>query len=77
MSRIFAEIEIHLTGHREIVGSLNVALATAVLLHTVVRSAKYGNIDELLALLKLIGRRLAEANPKGPLGGRVLLRELR
>jgi len=31
----------------------------------VVRSSKFSTIDELLALLKAIGRRIVEANPKG------------
>lgn len=40
-------------------------MATARLVHTVVRNGKYTTIDELLGMLKSMGRRLAEANPKG------------
>ena len=52
-------------GLRQIVGSLNVALATAALIQSIVRSARYNTIDELLALIKAVGRKLTEANPKG------------
>jgi hypothetical protein len=31
----------------------------------VVRSAKFATIDELLAMIRAIGRRLVDANPKG------------
>lgn len=34
-------------------------------MQAVVRSSKFSTIDELLALLKAIGRRIVEANPKG------------
>lgn len=50
---------------RQIVGSRNVALATAALVQNIVRSVKFSTIDELLALIKAVGRRLVEANPKG------------
>lgn len=54
-----------MTIKRQVVGSRNIALATAQLCHTVVRSAKFTTIDELLALVKAVGRKLVEANPKG------------
>ncbi|KAI9638758.1 uncharacterized protein MKK02DRAFT_21665, partial [Dioszegia hungarica] len=62
---------------RQTVGSLNVALATAVLIHTVVRSSKYANFEYLIGLIKLVGRQLAEANPKELASGNIIRRILR
>lgn len=57
---------------RQIVGSLNVALATGVLIQNVVRSIKYNSVEELIAAIKAIGRRLSRANPRGKLGNSCL-----
>ncbi|WWC92671.1 uncharacterized protein L201_007630 [Kwoniella dendrophila CBS 6074] len=62
---------------RQIVGSLNVALATAALIQNIVRSARYSTIDELLALIKSVGRRLIDANPKELAAGNIVRRILR
>ncbi|WVQ77540.1 hypothetical protein IAR50_007227 [Cryptococcus sp. DSM 104548] len=62
---------------RQIVGSLNVALATAALVQSIVRSAKYSTIDELLALIKSVGRKLIEANPKELAAANIIRRILR
>ncbi|XAO22011.1 hypothetical protein I312_100774 [Cryptococcus bacillisporus CA1280] len=62
---------------RQIVGSLNVALATAALIQSIVRSAKYNTIDELLALIKAVGRKLTEANPKELAASNIIRRILR
>lgn len=50
---------------RQIVGSLNVALATGALIQNVVRTVRYSTVEELIAIIKSIGRRLVNANPRG------------
>ncbi|WVR07952.1 hypothetical protein IAU60_004995 [Kwoniella sp. DSM 27419] len=62
---------------RQIVGSLNVALATAALVQNIVRSARYATIDELLLLIKSVGRRLIDANPKELAAANIIRRILR
>ncbi|WWC95717.1 hypothetical protein V866_002583 [Kwoniella sp. B9012] len=62
---------------RQIVGSLNVALATAALIQNVVRSARYSTIDELLGLIKSIGKKLIDANPKELAATNIIRRILR
>ncbi|RXK36599.1 translation initiation factor eIF-2B subunit beta [Tremella mesenterica] len=62
---------------RQIVGSRNVAIATAALIQNLVRSAKYTTIDELLALIKMVGRKLVEANPLELAIGNIIRRILR
>jgi translation initiation factor 2B subunit (eIF-2B alpha/beta/delta family) len=53
---------------RQIVGSRNVALATAALMQNVVRSMRFSTIDELIEAIRSIGKLLNEANPKGECG---------
>ncbi|WRT69806.1 uncharacterized protein IL334_006797 [Kwoniella shivajii] len=62
---------------RQIVGSLNVALATAALIQNIVRSARYSTIDELLALIKSVGKKLIDANPKELAAANIIRRILR
>ncbi|WWC73822.1 uncharacterized protein I206_107794 [Kwoniella pini CBS 10737] len=62
---------------RQIVGSLNVALATAALIQNIVRSARYSTIDELLGLIKSVGKRLIDANPKELAATNIVRRILR
>nr|XP_018260123.1 translation initiation factor eIF-2B subunit beta [Kwoniella dejecticola CBS 10117]OBR82281.1 translation initiation factor eIF-2B subunit beta [Kwoniella dejecticola CBS 10117] len=62
---------------RQIVGSLNVALATAALVQNIVRSARYSTIDELLTLIKSVGRKLIDANPKELAATNIIRRILR
>ncbi|WVF68378.1 hypothetical protein IAT40_003143 [Kwoniella sp. CBS 6097] len=62
---------------RQIVGSLNVALATAAVVQNIVRSARYSTIDELLGLIKLVGKRLIDANPKELAAANIIRRILR
>lgn len=50
---------------RQIIGSLNVALATAALIQNVARTVKYSTVEELISVIKAIGRRLIDANPRG------------
>lgn len=58
-------------------GSRNVALATAALIQNVVRSVKYTTIDELLAVIRSIGKRLIDANPKELASGNIVRRIIR
>lgn len=53
------------------------ALATAALIQNIVRSARYNTIDELLALIKAVGRKLTEANPKELAAANIIRRILR
>ncbi|KAK4689889.1 translation initiation factor eIF-2B subunit beta, partial [Tremellales sp. Uapishka_1] len=62
---------------RQIVGSRNVALATAALVRDIVRSVKYSTIDELLGFIQALGKRLVEANPKELAAGNIIRRILR
>ncbi|OCF34355.1 translation initiation factor eIF-2B subunit beta [Kwoniella heveanensis CBS 569] len=62
---------------RQIVGSLNVALATAAVVQNIVRSARYSTIDELLGLIKMVGRKLIDANPKELAAANIIRRILR
>ncbi|KAL7423889.1 GCD complex subunit gcd7 [Cryptotrichosporon argae] len=62
---------------RQIVGSRNVALATAVLIQNIVRGVKYSTVDELLLIIRAIGRRLVDANPKELASGNIVRRILR
>lgn len=50
---------------RQIIGSLNVALATGALIQNIVRTVRYNTVDELISVIKAIGRRLMDANPRG------------
>jgi translation initiation factor eIF-2B subunit beta len=50
---------------RQIVGSLNAAIATATLIKNIVRHVKYSTVEELINIIKAIGRRLMDANPRG------------
>jgi translation initiation factor eIF-2B subunit beta len=50
---------------RQIIGSLNVALATGALIQNIVRTVRYNTVDELITVIKAIGRRLMDANPRG------------
>ncbi|ORY34594.1 hypothetical protein BCR39DRAFT_513544 [Naematelia encephala] len=62
---------------REIVGSRNVALATAAVVQNIVRSVKFTTIEELIGLIKGVGRRLVDANPKELAAGNIIRRILR
>ena len=47
------------------VGSREAALETVLVLRQVVAKARFTNIDQLVSLLREVGKRLAEAQPKG------------
>lgn len=51
-------------------GSRNVALATARLISLIVQTARFTTFDELVAIIKGVGRKLAEANSIGQSGSR-------
>lgn len=46
-------------------GSRRTALETVDVLSQVITNARFANIDELIELIKSVGRRLVEAQPKG------------
>jgi len=50
---------------RHIVGSRNAAIATATLIKNIVRHVKYSTVEELISIIKAIGKRLMDANPRG------------
>ena len=50
---------------RQVVGSREAALETVLFLRQVVAKARFTNIDQLVSLLREVGKRLAKAQPKG------------
>lgn len=50
---------------RQVVGSRATALETLLVLRQVVSKARFSNIDQLIKIIRIVGRRLAEAQPKG------------
>ena len=61
---------------RQIIGSREVALKTAELIHRIVSHVRFHTIDELIALIRAVGRHLVEANPEGTSGVYRLQRRL-
>ncbi|KAH9848872.1 eukaryotic translation initiation factor 2B beta subunit [Lenzites betulinus] len=49
---------------RQVVGSREAALETAIVLRQVVSKARFTNIQQLITIIREVGRRLAEAQPK-------------
>ncbi|TFY57004.1 hypothetical protein EVJ58_g7292 [Rhodofomes roseus] len=62
--------------HRQIVGSREAALETVLVLRQVVAKARFSNIDQLVSLLREVGKRLAEAQPKEHTVGNVVRKVL-
>lgn len=56
---------------RQIVGSLNVGIATAALIHKIVDKAKFSTFEQLVGIIRDVGRLLIAANPKGELVFRI------
>ena len=50
---------------RQVIGSRTAALETVLVLRQVVSKARFSNIDQLVGLIRDVGRRLAEVQPKG------------
>ena len=50
---------------RQVVGSREAALETLRLLRKVVSKARFSNIEQLINLIRSVGKRLVEAQPKG------------
>lgn len=50
---------------RQVVGSREAAIETVLVIRQVVQKARFSNIDELVTLIRSVGRRLVEAQPKG------------
>ncbi|KAI6109708.1 hypothetical protein F5141DRAFT_1004476 [Pisolithus sp. B1] len=51
---------------RQVVGSQQTALETVLVLRQVVSKARFSNIDQLVDVIRSVGRKLVEAQPKGP-----------
>ncbi|KAG6333225.1 hypothetical protein ID866_5860 [Astraeus odoratus] len=49
---------------RQVVGSRETALETVLVLRQVVSKARFSNIDQLLGIIRAVGRKLVEAQPK-------------
>ncbi|KDQ60904.1 hypothetical protein JAAARDRAFT_67332 [Jaapia argillacea MUCL 33604] len=49
---------------RQVVGSRNAAIETTLVLRQVVSKARFSNIDQLVDIIRSVGRRLVEAQPK-------------
>jgi len=50
---------------RQVVGSRATALETLLVLRQVVSKARFSNIDQLVEIIRSVGRRLVDAQPKG------------
>ncbi|KAF9817847.1 hypothetical protein IEO21_03189 [Rhodonia placenta] len=61
---------------RQVVGSREAALETVLVLRQVVARARFSNIDQLVSLLRDVGKRLAEAQPKEHTVGNIVRKVL-
>ncbi|KAI0807946.1 eukaryotic translation initiation factor 2B beta subunit [Fomes fomentarius] len=61
---------------RQVVGSREAALETVLVLRQVVSKARFSNIQQLVAIVREVGRRLAEAQPKEHTVGNTVRRVL-
>lgn len=58
-------IFLDLQEYRQIVGSRQAALETVLVLRQVIANAKFSNFEQLVEIIREVGRRLVEAQPKG------------
>lgn len=65
-----------LSSSRQVVGSREAALETVLVLRQVVARARFSNIDQLVSLLRDVGKRLAEAQPKEHTVGNIVRKVL-
>ncbi|KAI0934636.1 hypothetical protein AcV5_006413 [Taiwanofungus camphoratus] len=61
---------------RQIVGAREAALETVLVLRQIVSKARFSNIEQLVALIREVGRRLAEAQPKEHTVGNIVRKVL-
>jgi translation initiation factor eIF-2B subunit beta len=61
----FVEILVTKLRRRQIVGSRQAALETVLVLRQVISKARFSNFDQLVEMIRSVGRRLVEAQPKG------------
>ncbi|KAL6301787.1 eukaryotic translation initiation factor 2B beta subunit [Sparassis latifolia] len=61
---------------RQVVGSRQAALETVLVLREVVSKARFSNFDQLVALIREVGRRLSEAQPKEHTVGNIVRKVL-
>jgi translation initiation factor eIF-2B subunit beta len=52
---------------RQVVGSRATALETLLVLRQVISKARFSNMEQLVEIIRSVGRRLVEAQPKGSL----------
>lgn len=52
---------------RQVVGARATALETVLLLRQIVSSAKFNSLEQLVAIVKVAGKQLVQAQPKGKL----------
>lgn len=50
---------------RQVVGSRATALETLLVLRQVVSKARFSNMEQLVEIIRSVGRRLVDAQPKG------------
>lgn len=55
----------HAFSDSQVVGSQETALETVLVLRQVVSKARFSNIDQLVDIIRSVGRKLVEAQPKG------------
>ena len=56
---------LHLLNSRQIVGSRATALETLLVLRQVISKARFSNFEQLVKIIRDVGRRLVDAQPKG------------
>ncbi|KAI0071752.1 eukaryotic translation initiation factor 2B beta subunit [Panus rudis PR-1116 ss-1] len=61
---------------RQVVGSREAALETVLVLRQVVSKARFSNFDQLIKLIRSVGKRLTEAQPKEHSVGNIIRRLL-
>ncbi|KAI0797565.1 eukaryotic translation initiation factor 2B beta subunit [Abortiporus biennis] len=60
----FVEALVAKLRRRQVVGSREAALETVLVLRQLVSKARFSNIEQLISLIRAVGRRLVEAQPK-------------
>jgi translation initiation factor eIF-2B subunit beta len=56
---------LHALSSRQLVGSRATALETLLVLRQVISKSRFSNMEQLVAIIRSVGRRLVEAQPKG------------
>jgi translation initiation factor 2B subunit (eIF-2B alpha/beta/delta family) len=64
-SRVRKHAQGHSHAFRQIVGSRATALETLLVLRQVISKSRFSNMEQLVTIIRSVGRRLVEAQPKG------------